>query len=81
MPSGVFVVGTPAGGGTTGIASTGGAADLRTCGRAWVGWAAAGVLPAPPVTSGAVNVGAAAATGTGTGGGVRSAVRLPATAR
>ncbi len=76
--SGVFVVGTPAGGGTAGIARIGAGADRRTCGRAWVGWASAVVLPAPPARSGAVDVGSAAATDTG--GGVRSAVRLPGTA-
>ncbi|MET7422853.1 hypothetical protein [Dactylosporangium sp. NPDC005555] len=78
MLSGRFVVGTTAGGGPTGIARTGGAADLRTCGRAAVG---AVVGPAVLVVSDAAAAGsAAAATGAG-GGGMRSAVRPPATAR
>ncbi|MDG6102475.1 hypothetical protein Daura_42880 [Dactylosporangium aurantiacum] len=80
--SGVFVVGRPAGGGTAGMASTGGGADRRTCGRAWVGCACVGWAGPPPVTSGAVTAGPAApAAAAGAGGGVRSAVRLPATAR
>ncbi|WP_327009122.1 hypothetical protein OHA72_18845 [Dactylosporangium sp. NBC_01737] len=77
--SGVFVAGVPAGGGTAGIARTGGATDRRTCGRAWVGWAA-GPGDTPPITSG-VGPAVAAAAATDAGGGVRNAVRLPATAR
>ncbi|MGI5181684.1 hypothetical protein ACQEVZ_35810 [Dactylosporangium sp. CA-152071] len=78
VPSTVFVVGTTAGGGTAGIARTGGGADRRTCARGDAFW----VSGAPPEVSGTVTVGSAAAAATDdAGGGVRSAVRLLATAR